>query len=210
MAKDSDSASPAATDFDIPEQPLGAALERFMTLSNVMVVVDSVTVGSRKSNAIRGAFPPNDALRSLLAGTGLNSLPIGPSAYMLVPVPHAAEAQRLPRFMDYAAAVQRAAVASLCRRDDTRPTNYRTVIRLWLRPEGTVQRVELAVSTGSPGRDIAIADMLQRIEIDTPVPANLPQPIKLAITPRTTDDTICFPDHASARSRRINSSPGVP
>jgi hypothetical protein len=201
LAKDHDVVSNEFVELDIPEQPLAAALERFMALSNVTIVVDSAIIGASRSNAVRGAFSPDGALQSLLEGTGLDSRHIGPGAYTLVPLPQSAEARpRLPRFADYAAAVQRAVIATLCRRDDTIPDRYRAVIRLWLRPEGKAMRGELAISTGSPSRDTAITDTLQRVDVGMPVPAGLPQPIKLAILPRATDGAACVADHALVQS----------
>ena len=198
LANEQNGVTTGLVEFDIPEQPLAAALERFMSVSNVTVVVDSAIIGARRSSAVRGALSPDGALQSLLEGTGLDSRHIGQGAYTLVPLPQGAEAPlRLPRFMDYAAAVQRAVMAALCRIDDTSPIRYRTVIRLWLYPDGKAKLAELAISTGNPGRDTAITGALGRVEVG-PVPRNLPQPIKLAIAPRGTDDTTCSPGRASA------------
>jgi hypothetical protein len=193
-------------EFDIPEQPLAVALERFMSQSNVTIVVDGAIIGASRSNPVRGAFSPDGALQSLLEGTGLDSRHIGPGAYTLVPMQQSVELRsRLPRFADYAAAVQRAVIATLCRRDDTVPDRYRAVIRLWLFPEGKAKRAELAISTGSPSRDTAITDLLQQVDVGMPVPARLPQPIKLAILPRASGGTACVADHAVVQS---TSQPG--
>src|SRR5947207_8760105 len=103
LANGQDSVSSELVEFDIPEQPLAAALERFMTLSNVTIVADSGVVGTRKSSTVRGAFSVAGALQLLLEGTGLDSQQIGPGAYTLVALPQSTEAARLPRFMNYAA-----------------------------------------------------------------------------------------------------------
>jgi hypothetical protein len=198
LADEQNGVSNELVEFDIPEQPLAAALERFMSLSNVTIVVDSAIIGARRSSAVRGALSPDGALQSLLEGTGLDSQRIGQGAYTLAPLPLNAEARlRLPRYMDYAAAVQRAVMAALCRADDTSPIRYRAVIRLWLNPDGKAKLAELAVSTGNPGRDTAITAVLGRVEVGLPVPSNLPQPVKLAIAPRGSDDATCSPDRAS-------------
>src|SRR5947207_489149 len=49
LANGQDSVSSELVEFDIPEQPLAAALERFMMLSNVTIVADGGVVGARKS-----------------------------------------------------------------------------------------------------------------------------------------------------------------
>jgi hypothetical protein len=178
--------------FDIPAQPLAAALEHFMEVANVSVVVDSAAIAGRTSAALRGHFSPEGALRSLLAGTGLDPRPIGSHAYTLDPLPHAGAAQPLPRFTNYATAIQQAVTNALCQRDETRPTHYRVVMRLWLSPAGAVTHVQLGGSTGSPSLDTAIGNALEHISIGAPVPAGLPQPVKLAILPRVTPgDAAC-------------------
>jgi hypothetical protein len=187
-----------ALSFDLPAQPLAAALERFMAVTNLTVIVDSAAVAGRTSARLQGAFPPEQALRFLLAGTDLDPRPIGAGAYTLVRRPHPPEARPLPRFPDYAAAVQQAVTAALCRHDDTRPTHYRMVMRLWLSPAGAVTRVDLASTTGNPGLDRAIGDTLQHLEIGAPAPRDLPQPVKLAILPRATS-AACPRDGAGAR-----------
>jgi hypothetical protein len=195
LANEQNGGSEQPVAFDIPEQPLAAALERFMSLSNFTVVVDSALIGARRSSAVRGALSPDGALQSLLEGSGLDSRRIGQGAYTLVPLPQDADARPpSPRFADYAAAVQRAVMAALCRVDDLSPIRYRTVIRLWLNPDGKAKLAELAISTGSPRRDSAISGVLGQVEVGLPVPKNLPQPIKLAIAPRGSDDSTCSPD----------------
>jgi hypothetical protein len=189
-------------DFEIPDQPLAAALQRFMSASNVAIVVDGALVGIKRSSAIRGTFSPDGALQSMLEGTGLDSRRIGPGVYTLVPALPRAEAR--PRFLNYAAVVQRAVMEALCRVDDTNPVRYRTVIRLWLQPDGIAKRVELAVSTGSQSSDAAVTDALQHLDVGNPAPTSLPQPIKLAIAPRATGDTSCSsaPARVSSSARR--------
>jgi len=192
-AENRQEAASSAISFDIPALPLGTALDRFMSVTNVAVFVDSAVIAGRTSTALQGYLSPDGALRSLLTGTGLDPQPIGSGAYTLVQLTHPPEIQPLPRFADYAAALQKMVTAALCRRDDTRPTHYRMVIRLWLNPAGAVTRVELGSSTGDPGLDLAIGDALRHIDIEMPAPAGLPQPVKLAIMPLTTGDAACPP-----------------
>jgi hypothetical protein len=178
--------------FNIPAQPLAVALEQFMETANVSVVVDSSVIAGRTSATLRGQFSPEGGLRSLLTGTGLDPRPIGSRAYTLDPLPHTDAAQSLPRFTNYAMAIQQAVTNALCQRDETRPTHYRAVMRLWLSPGGAVTHVQLGGSTGSSGLDMAIENALAHINIGAPVPAGLPQPVKLAILPRMTpSDAAC-------------------
>jgi hypothetical protein len=63
-----------------------------------------------------------------------------------------------PRFVKYAAAIWQAVTTASCLRDETRPTHYPAVMRLWLSVAGTVTRVEILSTTGSPSLDVAIGD----------------------------------------------------
>ena len=191
IAKADPNAGGLRLQFDMPAQPLVAALESFMATAKTAVVVDSAVVSGRRSAALHGSFSPEGALRSLLAGTGLEARPIGSSAYTLVPSAGTAAARPQPRFVRYAADIQRAVTTALCQRDETRPTHYRAVMRLWLSTAGMVTRVEVSSTTGSPRSDRAVGDALKQIDIGAPTPRGLPQPIKLAILPRAANDAAC-------------------
>jgi hypothetical protein len=190
-AKAGPDAGVSRVQFDVPAQPLEAALESFMAAANVAVLVDSAVISGRRSAALQGSFSPEGALRSLLEGTGLDPRPIGSSAYTLVPSPGTTDVRPQPRFVKYAAAIQQAVTTALCLRDETRPTHYRTVMRLWLSAVGTVTRVEISSTTGSPSLDVAIGDALKQIDVGAPTPSGLPQPVKLAILPRAVNDAAC-------------------
>ncbi len=186
--------------FDIPAQSLATALERFMTTANVAVIADSAVIAGRISSAVQGSLTPESALHLLLTGTGLAPRPIGSGVYILATAPAAGESRPLPRFIIYAAAVQEAVTAALCRRDQTRPTHYRTIIRLWVSPAGLVTQVELASPTGDRNLDMAIADAIRHVDIGARPPSGVPQPIKLAIMPNSSDATACPSDDTVDRS----------
>ncbi|MEP9360960.1 STN domain-containing protein [Sphingomonas sp. KR3-1] len=57
--------------FDIPAQPLDAALTSYFRASGVQLLYDSALTAGRRSNAVRGSLTPREALRQLLLGTGL-------------------------------------------------------------------------------------------------------------------------------------------
>lgn len=65
------SADPGPAFFDIQGQPLNTALEEYSIASGVQVLYDSRLAVGRTSSALYGDFPPETALRILLAGTGL-------------------------------------------------------------------------------------------------------------------------------------------
>uniref|UniRef100_UPI0019541826 STN domain-containing protein n=2 Tax=Pseudomonadota TaxID=1224 RepID=UPI0019541826 len=57
--------------FDIPAQPLDAALASYFRATGVQLLYDSALTAGRRSGAVRGNFTPREALRQLLRGTGL-------------------------------------------------------------------------------------------------------------------------------------------
>lgn len=73
----------AATQIDLPGQPLGQALAAFTRLTGVMAVADADLIRGRTSAAVRGRYTPAEALARLLAGTGLRAVPDGAGGYAL-------------------------------------------------------------------------------------------------------------------------------
>ncbi|MEM9683948.1 MAG: TonB-dependent receptor [Pseudomonadota bacterium] len=73
----------ASRDFDIPPQPLSSALTLFGRQSGLQVAADSDLVAGLRTPGLKGAYPPEQALRQLLAGTGLGYTVSGPNTVML-------------------------------------------------------------------------------------------------------------------------------
>lgn len=61
----------ALTRFDIPDQPLDAALKRFEAQAGIRVVHEGFDAGSRVALRLQGDYEPEEALRSLVAGSDL-------------------------------------------------------------------------------------------------------------------------------------------
>jgi iron complex outermembrane receptor protein len=62
---------PAGIAFDIPAQPLGAALNAFARQSGLQVTAEAAIVSGATSQAVSGSLTREEALRQLLSGTGL-------------------------------------------------------------------------------------------------------------------------------------------
>jgi iron complex outermembrane receptor protein len=60
-----------ARPFDIPVQPLASAVTAFVTQSGLQVSVDQATLANARSTAIAGRMTTDEALRRMLAGTGI-------------------------------------------------------------------------------------------------------------------------------------------
>jgi Secretin and TonB N terminus short domain/TonB C terminal len=180
---------PAA--FDIPAQPLMAALDAYSAATGLQVVYDGALVAGRQSNAVRGRMAPDAALRSLLNGTGLVVLYAAPDVFSLLPerAMEPARARRIGDYMPYLAAVQGSIEAAFCSRPLTAPGAYRIEFSFRIDPAGRVSRAQLLGSTGERARDRAIAGLLDGLTIDRPPPPDMPQPVVMAISPRGPAET---------------------
>ena len=65
--------------------------------------------------------------------------------------------------------------------DRTRRLVFDLRVNLWLSAAGAVTRVELVNSTGVAATDQAITEVLRGVHIDTPPPANLTMPVRIAM-----------------------------
>ncbi|MDO8294107.1 MAG: TonB family protein [Gallionella sp.] len=89
------------------------------------------------------------------------------------------------QFAFFSNALQRHIQDELARNRKIKLRDYRVTVKVWISPDGTIRRAELADSTGNPDTDSAIRAALTDLgPMRTAVPENLPQPIKLRITNR--------------------------
>jgi hypothetical protein len=72
------------TRFDIPAQPLSAAIASFIRATGWEVGFTSATVSGKRSAAVSGTMTPAQALQAMLAGTGVSADISGPSTAALV------------------------------------------------------------------------------------------------------------------------------
>lgn len=153
--------SHAPTRFDIDAQPLAGALRAFSETSGIAVLVDDDLVAQRESQGIHDRAEPRDALRILLAGTGLQARFSSVSAFTVTAVETAGASDAAPANGDdrpmldehIAAEVQRAIERALCAHAATRPGNYRLAMQLWTDDQGVVSEVSPLAASDDPGRD---------------------------------------------------------
>lgn len=174
------------TQFDIPAQPLADALYAYSSLTGLEILVGGDMLANRRSSAVVGNFPPADALRTLLSGTGLAPRFTGAGAFTLTIAPSdpSYPAGRLPRYPEYSAALQVAVTRILCQLHETRPGGYRVAARLWVGRTGEVTRVNLLGTTGESDRDATLAGLFSRVVLSEPPPEQLPQPTTVVVLPR--------------------------
>ncbi|MEJ0036269.1 MAG: TonB family protein [Gammaproteobacteria bacterium] len=65
-----------------------------------------------------------------------------------------------------------------------RAGSYTIQVRVWVKPDGTVERIHFTQSSGNGERDKAIEEAITRIRVSQAPPADMPQPINLRIVSR--------------------------
>lgn len=83
----------------------------------------------------------------------------------------------------YAQATTRALNDFLSGEKALRQADYRLTVNVWLKPDGRLQRAQLAGSTGSTNLDATLQEALLRFPgAPSPMPDGMPQPIRLRIS----------------------------
>lgn len=176
--------------FDIPAQPLAQALDAYGRTTGMAALVDQSLTAGRRSAGVKGVLTPDQALKVLVAGTGLAIRYAGSDAFTLEPASTVVTlassdvaSVRGPEDGAYFADLQDTLIRTLCRRLETRPGRYRLGVQLWIGSGGVIRAAHLLDSSGSPDRDVAITDVLSDAVVASPPPA-LPQPVTIVLLPR--------------------------
>ncbi|KOQ19164.1 hypothetical protein ABW38_18310 [Achromobacter xylosoxidans] len=184
-------AETALIPFDIAAQPLDAALAAYTQATGMAVLVTSRVTAGRQGAAVRGRLAPREALRQLLAGTGLQARYTSASAFTLVEAAAPAAAARPPAagaragaVTRYAGVLQNTVTRALCQWTGAQFGRYRASLQLWIGRNGVVRQARVLAGTGDARRDEALAGVLAGLIMDTPPPADLPQPVTIVLAPR--------------------------
>lgn len=178
-------------DFDIPAQPLIAALNQFADVSGRSALFPGTLVDGRRSAAVRGRHTAGGALRRLLRGSGLQMEEISSgrvAALVLKPDDAGALAEGpaapVPASLGgYEQLVQAQVWSALCADRATLAGGYRSLLRFSIDDAGRVRQARLLGSTGSQRQDAALLGALRRMRLDTAPPADMRQPVTLLILP---------------------------
>jgi len=197
-------ASSEARRFDIAAQPLASALVEFADSTGMAALVDAEVAGGKRSTAVHGRLLPQDALRILLAGTGLSFRRAGATAFTVGPNTTApmidgeySDGHRRAEFNHYFALIQGTIEQALCSDAEVRPGPYRSVVQVWVGQAGSIDAIHPVGSSGDDGRDARIALAIARARV-TPPPVGLPQPVTV-ILQQSTSDAVCASGAAAAR-----------
>lgn len=189
--------------FDLPAQPLEKALSAFSRITGHSVLVDSAMTQGLNTAAVQGMLPAQEALRQLLAGTGLSARYSGSDAFTLVPepVPKMLEPKRpatddaraAPELAgvppasaaDFAGALQAAITTAMCAVQPDSFGRYRAALQLWIDAEGRVRQARLLEPSGVKARDAQLLAQLRRLDVGRSPPAGLAQPLTVLLSPRS-------------------------
>lgn len=85
----------------------------------------------------------------------------------------------------YAGRLQRHLQEQLSRNRKLKESDYRVTVRVWLRRDGSVEKADLAQSTGNSALDEVLREaLLQVAAMREAPPENMPQPIRIRVTAR--------------------------
>ncbi|MDE5458295.1 TonB-dependent outer membrane receptor [Bradyrhizobium sp. CSA112] len=172
--------------FDIPAQPLEAALTRYGDVTGREALYDTSLAAGRTSGEVRGALTPKQALERLLLGTGLLARFVTENAFVLVPAPSANRQalRQAPSHRRYYGLIQANLLNSLCRSSSTRPGRYRIVVAFWIGRTGIIENLRRVGSAGSADVDQQIDATLRSVRLNEPPPADFAQPVLILLMPQ--------------------------
>ena len=88
-------------------------------------------------------------------------------------------------FSWYANVIKGELLSELEEENRARRGSYSVSVRIWVRPDGSIERYRLAQSTGDAARDKAIESAIARIgRFSQPPPPDMPQPVSLRLVSR--------------------------
>lgn len=195
--------------FNIPAQPLSAALEAYGVVTGNQLIYDSRLIQRRRSNPVIGLFSPETALRMLLDGTDLTIRYTGPRDITLVSIERirigdrqsAAEvtgaageltldtlyvdvapgvADR-PDFTAYGRAVRLEVKRALANTPNTANRIYHIQFDVEVDRQGRIERANLLRSSGSGDVDRLVRHVIEDVRLNQPPPSDMPQPIRITV-----------------------------
>jgi hypothetical protein len=190
-------AEDATIDFDIPAQPLAAAIERFIETTGQDLIYNSNLAAGRRSHPVRGQLSTDAALAMLLRDSGLSVRRAANGSIMLKSAAIGQQPAMSAATGDFYARIQSGLRTVFCGSPDARPGRYRIAMRLWVDRAGRLTRYDLIGSGGSDVIDSAIRSAVSRLDIGASPPADLEQPVVIVIQPQAPGVTMGCDDIAA-------------
>lgn len=173
--------------FDIHDQPLSVAIERFSVVSGWQVIYDSSLASGRRSAHLHGSLPPAAALRIMLAGTGLKAEFMAADGAVLtvgsqIAIPPSERPSPPVQLRSYYGQIQATLMRAFCGDERLRGSAHRIALGIWIGKAGEVARAETLGTTGSYDIDAAFESDLKTIAFQPP-PSDFEQPVVIVVTP---------------------------
>jgi hypothetical protein len=186
--------------FDIPAQPLGAAIETYGAATGLQVLYDARLAAGRASTQLNGVFTAEAGLQTLLHGTGLVVQYTSPEALVIVPVPPeqapaAAIGAVALKGADavqsrYYGLVQAGITNAFCLSAAARWGTDRVTLSLWIDSTGSVRRFRILGSGSSASLVQAMSEWMRQVSIGEPPPPGMAQPFTIVILARSSSASI--------------------
>jgi len=184
-------ASPSAQfNFNLDRMPLHDALQQYSSLTARSVIYDSSRIAGRYSSALRGSYTPDEALRRMIAGSGMQVSYATARAVSLVLAPPgqtgrfavvSSTATQVSRERYYGV-LQTQLRRLLCGHPGLDIGKYRLLLRMRIGGEPALADVLLVVATGRPELEPRVHSALQGQRLAAP-PPGFGQPVTLLLTP---------------------------
>jgi hypothetical protein len=183
--------------FDIPAQPLEAALKIFGSTTQLTLFYESSIVAGHRSFPVHGEFPVDAALRVMLQGTGLSTASFDRGSITILSSSQTGDAADVKRakaglaeFSSYLALVQQRLDQAFCGLAVASGSSDEFLARIWISMSGSVSRAELLrPGTGNTERDRIYEATLGALAIGATPPAAMPQPINMMIVPKKSQES---------------------
>ena len=175
--------------FDIPAQPLAAALNAYGAATGTEVFYKAALAVGRRSTAVKGTLSPHDALTILLSGTGYVSEATQGGMISIVAAPPEPASLADPpainigMFRPYFAVIQARLSRALCNTHDASAGSNQIVFKLWITAFGTITHVEMVTGSDDPAYNRTIVAGIEGLNLGKSPPADMPEPVIMAIYP---------------------------
>lgn len=192
--------------FNIPAEPLADALVAYGAATGAEVYYDGAMAVGRRSSALQGSFTPAEGLEILLDGTDYRPRRTSADTFTLMPARPTKLASRvsevrLRQHEDYFAALQAAIREALC--DTDAGSGKQIIFSFRVAGSGEIYRTRILDTDDSASAgSAAIVQRINKVNIGSPPPADVPQPITMAVYPPLPQDISgCLPS-ANRRAGR--------
>lgn len=172
--------------FDIPAQPLQAALDAHGAVTGWSAFYGADSIGDAQSVAVQGWYTPDAALRLLVDAAHLSVQYTAADAFVLEPGAAndaAMAAAPLPRDPVYEGLLQSRMREVFCRDARIAPGNYRVAVSFHVDGEGRIERPVLLDPTGDQTRDDVILQALRQVRTGL-APSRPAQSFVMLIVPK--------------------------